>query len=60
MEKYKQGLTGKGRNTPNPTVKFDAPKFQTKHKVDLKSISDLNNSHPAERTCLGVVFPKTN
>jgi predicted RNA-binding Zn-ribbon protein involved in translation (DUF1610 family) len=58
MEKYKQGLTGKGRNTPNPKVKFDAPTFDIKHKVDLERISDLNNSHQARAYLLGRGIPE--
>ena len=27
LERYKEGLTGKGSNTPNPTFNFQEPKF---------------------------------
>jgi hypothetical protein len=49
MEKFKDGKTGKGTTTPNPTFNFQEPKFFSKREnnVDLEKISDLNISHPA-------------
>lgn len=49
MEKFKDGKTGKGTATPNPTFNFQEPKFISKREkgVDLEKISDLNISHPA-------------
>lgn len=46
MEKYKQGMTGKGRHTPNPEYKSSKPYFAQK-VTDLVAISDLNKGHPA-------------
>ena len=49
MERYKEGLTGKGSQTPNPVFNFQEPKFISKpeNSVDLKKISELNKSHIA-------------
>jgi len=48
MERYKNGLTGKGRNVADPDFKTKAPVFVST-PTGLKKISDLNNSHPAKR-----------
>jgi predicted RNA-binding Zn-ribbon protein involved in translation (DUF1610 family) len=48
MERYKSGLTGKGRNVSNPVFVSKRPKFVSK-PTGLQSISDLNISHPAVR-----------
>lgn len=49
MERYKEGLTGKGTQTPNPEFNFHEPKFFSKREnfIDLEKISQLNISHPA-------------
>jgi hypothetical protein len=49
MERYKEGLTGKGSQTPDPKFNFQEPKFFSKseNSVDLKKISELNITHPA-------------
>ena len=49
MERYKEGLTGKGSQTANPDFKFEAPKFyrDRENKIDLQKISELNITHPA-------------
>lgn len=49
LERYKEGLTGKGSNTPNPTFNFQEPKFfkENENVVNLKNISELNTTHPA-------------
>lgn len=49
MERYKEGLTGKGSQTANPDFKFEAPKFyrDRDNKIDLQKISELNITHPA-------------
>jgi transcription elongation factor Elf1 len=49
MERYKEGLTGKGSQTPDPKFNFQEPQFFSKpeNSVDLKKISELNISHPA-------------
>ena len=46
LEKYRNGTTGKGRYTPNPTYKSAKPNFSSKVS-DLQSISELNKKHPA-------------
>lgn len=51
IERYKEGLTGRGSNTPEPTFNFQEPKFIRKvEKPDgMKKVTDLNTSHPAVR-----------
>lgn len=46
MERYKNGSTGKGSNTPEPKFIFEKPKF-TKKAFDLPSIAELNKEHSA-------------
>jgi hypothetical protein len=46
LERYKEGLTGKGKVAPNPDFKFEKPNF-TKPIFDLPTIEKLNTSHPA-------------
>ena len=57
MERYKQGLTGKGRNVANPKFEFEKPKF-VKSRTDLPKVSELNNSHPAKGYLLGRGIPE--
>lgn len=54
MERYKNGLTGKGSNTADPDFNFQKPKFfknpensKTPKKLDLPTLADLNKEHPA-------------
>ena len=56
MERYKAGLTGKGRNVADPTFKIEKPKF--KKKGELQSIEQLNNEHPAVGYLQGRQIPK--
>lgn len=56
MERYKAGLTGKGRNVADPTFKIEKPKF--KKKGELQSIERLNNEHPAVGYLRGRQIPK--
>jgi hypothetical protein len=50
LERYKEGLTGKGTQTKNPDFNFKTPVFvKTKRDVNLESIADLNTSHPARQ-----------
>ena len=56
MERYKAGLTGKGRNVADPTFKIEKPKF--KKKGELQSIERLNNEHPAVGYLQGRQIPK--
>lgn len=44
MERYKNGITGKRTNTPNPEFKFEKPNF-IKKSFDLPSIAELNKEH---------------
>ena len=54
MERYKEGLTGKGSNTPNPVFKFPKPKFRSKDICsELTKVSDLNKEHFAQGYLLG-------
>ena len=45
MERYKKGLTGKGRNVSNPKLSFEKPVFK-KHG-EVQKVSELNKKHPA-------------
>jgi len=58
MERYKQGLTGKGRNVADPEFQFKKPKF-VKSQTQLPSISSLNNDHPAKGYLLGRGIPES-
>jgi len=50
MERYKEGLTGKGTVTPEPNFTFNKPKFRKKDICDdLAKISELNTSHRARK-----------
>jgi hypothetical protein len=49
LERYKNGLTGKATNTPNPIFDFKPPEFKVKPKIDLPKISELNTTHPARK-----------
>ena len=54
MERYKEGLTGKGSNTPNPVFNFPKPKFRPKDICsELTKVSDLNKEHFARGYLLG-------
>jgi hypothetical protein len=47
MERYKEGLTGKGTQTASPKFDFKKPVFKTSNVIDLTPISELNTEHPA-------------
>ncbi len=48
MERYREGLTGKGTQTKNPDFDFKKPEFKKrKTGIELEKISELNISHPA-------------
>jgi hypothetical protein len=54
MERYKEGLTGKGSNTPNPVFNFPKPKFRSKDICsELTKVSALNKEHFAQGYLLG-------
>lgn len=44
MERYKNGLTGKNSNTPEPKFNFNKPQF-SKKTLDLPTIAELNKEH---------------
>ena len=58
MERYKSGLTGKGRNVADPKFDFEKPKF-VKSQTDLPRVSELNNDHPAKGYLLGRGIPES-
>lgn len=53
LERYKDGLTGKGSQTPDPKFDFKPPIFRKQENSeivkmpDLDRVSDLNSTHPA-------------
>ena len=49
MEKFKNGLTGKGTTTPEPKFEFEKPKFKKSTSINLEKISELNITHPARQ-----------
>ena len=57
MERYKRGLTGKGRNVADPVIQTKAPVFVSK-PTGLKKIADLNISHPAKKYLLERRLPE--
>ena len=53
MERYKNGLTGKATNTPNPIFDFPKPKFKERNICsELTSVADLNKEHFAKQYLL--------
>jgi transcription elongation factor Elf1 len=58
LERYKEGLTGKGTVVPNPEPTRKAPKFTYSIFKDLPKISDLNNSHPAKQYLIKRKIPE--
>jgi len=57
LERYKEGLTGRATNTPNPKLEFEKPKFQS-NKHGVVPISILDESHPAKKYLLDRMIPK--
>ena len=55
LERYKDGVTGKGQNTPDPEFKVEKPKFHT--KIDLPRISDLDDQHFAKKYLVNRAIP---
>ena len=47
MERYRDGLTGKGTQTADPKFNFKKPVFKKKQGLDLQKVSELNKEHPA-------------
>ena len=56
LKRYKEGLTGKATNTPNPKFEFAKPKFNN-NKTGVVPISILDESHPAKKYLLGRKIP---
>ncbi len=48
MERYKEGLTGKSSNTPEPDFKMSAPVFRKDIFANLKKVDSLNKEHAAK------------
>lgn len=57
LERYKAGLTGKGRNVADPEFTFSKPKF-VKSQTDLPTIESLNSDHPAKLYLLSRGIPQ--
>jgi transcription elongation factor Elf1 len=57
LKRYKEGLTGKATNTPNPKLEFDKPKFKS-DKKGVVPISILDEVHPAKKYLLDRKIPK--
>tara|TARA_B100001029_G_C15058445_1_gene456330 strand:- start:1682 stop:2467 length:786 start_codon:yes stop_codon:yes gene_type:complete len=55
LERYKDGVTGKGQNTPDPEFHVEKPKFHT--KIDLPRISELDDSHFAKKYLVNRAIP---
>jgi len=49
MERFKEGLTGKGYQTPTPSFNFAAPVFTRTKSINLEKISELEQDHPARK-----------
>lgn len=57
LKRYKEGLTGKATNTPNPKLEFEKPKFKS-NKKGVVPISILDEAHPAKKYLLDRKIPK--
>jgi transcription elongation factor Elf1 len=57
LKRYKEGLTGKATNTPNPKLEFETPKFQS-NKSGVVPISILDEAHPAKKYLLDRKIPQ--
>ena len=55
LERYKEGITGKGHNTPDPKVNYEQPKFHS--KIELPRISDLDDDHFAKTYLINRAIP---
>jgi hypothetical protein len=65
MERYKEGLTGKATNTPDPKFNIKGPVFKKSEPPEdvnifskLEKISDLNNTHPAKAYLINRQIPE--
>ncbi len=55
LDRYKEGVTGIGSNTPNPVFNYEKPKFHT--KIDLPKISELEDEHFAKKYLINRAIP---
>jgi len=55
LERYKEGVTGKGQNTADPVFKHEKPVFHT--KINLPRISDLDDQHFAKKYLINRAIP---
>ena len=55
LERYKEGVTGKGQNTEDPVFKHKKPVFHT--KINLPRISDLDDQHFAKKYLINRAIP---
>ena len=55
LERYKEGITGKGHNTPDPKINYKQPIFHS--KIDLPRIGDLDDDHFAKTYLLNRLIP---
>jgi hypothetical protein len=65
MERYKNGLTGKASNTPDPDFNFQKPVFSTNVEkdntvkiIDLPTVGELNKEHLARQYVENRKIPK--
>lgn len=58
MERYKEGITGKSTNTPNPTFDIPKPVFRKNIFSELPKISELNTTHPAREYLINRKIPE--
>lgn len=57
LSRYREGLTGKATNTPNPKFEFVKPKFEN-NKQGVVPISILDDVHPAKKYLQDRLIPK--
>ena len=57
LERYKNGLTGKGSQTKEPEFNFEKPSFKKK-SFELPSIAELNKEHSAREYLENRKIPK--
>ena len=62
LERYKEGLTGKGTVTPSPDFKTPKPTFRKVKEPEqffgLDKISNLNTTHPAKQYLINRQIPE--
>lgn len=58
LERYKEGLTGKGTVAPEPKFNFKKPEFKSVPKFDLPTIAELQEEHPAKKYLVNRKIPE--